>query len=50
MLSYMEKGERRVKFSKMWAALNVWLGIVAAILISGSAEDQNPHLTVTFGR
>lgn len=50
LMSYMEKGESRVKFAMKTAALDVWVELVGAMTELDSDVDQCPYLSVIDDR
>lgn len=50
MTSYMEKGDSPVRSARSRAALDVWVGPIAAVIDLDNARDEKLPLQVTGGR
>lgn len=48
--SYMEKSESRTKFAERYAALNVWVELISAVMALDITGNKKHHLLVTGGR
>lgn len=46
----MSNGDIRVKFATRWVALDVWVGIIIALIASERFRDEEIYILMTDGR